>query len=76
MLCHVDILPLVISHLTPTNYNLTCKNIFKKSVTTSVYKLLQQMSKNVKHTACSHYVVTDSQIVAQDFQQWTYMRKL
>jgi len=76
MLRHVDILPLVISYLTPTNYNLTCKNIFKKSATTSVYKLLQQMSKNVKRTACSHYVVTDSQIVAQDFQQWTYMRKL
>jgi hypothetical protein len=72
----MDILPLVISHLTPTNYNLTCKNIKKKSAIASVYKLLQQMSKNVKHTACSLYVVTESQTVAQDFQQWTYMRKL
>jgi hypothetical protein len=49
---------------------------FKKSATASLYKLLQQMSKNVKHTAGSHYVVKDSQIVAQDFQQWSYMRKL
>lgn len=49
---------------------------YKKSAIASVCKLLQQMSKNVKHTACSHYVVADSQIMAQDFQQWTYMRKL
>jgi hypothetical protein len=49
---------------------------YKTSATTSMYKLLQQMSKNVKHKACNHYVVADSQTVAQDFQQWTCMIKL
>jgi hypothetical protein len=48
---------------------------YKKSATASVYKLPQQMSKNVTHKACNYYVVTDSQM-AQDFQQWTYMIKL